>query len=203
MIVPDSCLPLLYEQRTHLTALRHYGEELRETYHSFADALPIPVGRPARILDIGCGMAGIDVFLYQHYRYYKHRPEIVLADKQGVANVIVCGFQPSKDHFSHYHDFSLARQLLAVNGVPESQLTTWDLHDQGLPDTPSDVVISLLSWGFHYPIADYQPVVAPGGVIIAECRIGTDGEAQLAQYGACTVVHVADKYRRIVCQVPR
>lgn len=197
--VPDGCWPLLMEQRTHLLSHAEYGEELHGTYATFAPLLPRVEGRQARILDIGCGMAGIDVFLYRHYQ---PSPLILLADKQGVAEQIVCGFQPSKEAFSHYHDFTLAQQLLEMNGVDLQQVVPLDLNEQGLPTTPSDVVISLLSWGFHYPIADYQPVVAPGGVIIAECRKGTDGEKQLARYGRCTVVCHAEKYRRVVCQVP-
>lgn len=198
MQVPEACWPLLSEQRTHLTSREQYGAELLATYFSIAPYLPDVAGRPARILDIGCGMAGIDVFLYRHYTT---PPLLILADKQGVAERIVCGFQPSKEAFTPYHDFGLARQLLELNDVPRIHTVTWDLNHKSLPEAPCDVVISLLSWGFHYPIADYAPVVSPRGVVIADCREGTDGKVQLERRGTCTVVHRDPKYQRVVCRV--
>lgn len=78
--VPDACLPLLREQRTHYTdPARQYGEELTQT---FAQIKPFLPRTAKRILDIGSGMAGIDVLLGRHY------PDatIHLLDKSGVSS---------------------------------------------------------------------------------------------------------------------
>ena len=193
MIVPEVCLPLLREQRTHMKDPSEYGAELARTFEGFRAYLP---RRAERIMDIGCGMAGIDVLMHRHYP----DAEIVLVDKHGVSDVIRSGFADHRDEMSHYHDFGQALALLEANGVDLPRVTTHDVTDQDLPDGVFDVVISLLSWGFHYPIQDYAPSVRPGGVIIADCRRGTGGDKVLSKRGAVRVVHSSAKYDRVVCQ---
>lgn len=188
MIVPKQCLPLLKEQRTSYTdPARQYGEELARTFDGLLPHLPPGA---TRILDIGCGMAGIDVHLAKHYP----DAEIHLLDKQGVSDRIVAGFNPTAEAFCHYHDFDAALALLEANGVKNPVVC----HDGRLPACEFDVVISLLSWGFHYPIATYRPWLARGGVIVADVRKGTDGEAALAERGRVAVVHESKKFRRVV-----
>src|SRR5690606_42148389 len=60
VIVPNMCLPLLREQRTHYTQGREaeqYSAELERTFDQIKSAVKTP---PRRVLDIGCGMAGIE-----------------------------------------------------------------------------------------------------------------------------------------------
>lgn len=195
MIVPDRCVPLLREQRTSYRDIpQEYADELKRTYDTFAHVLP---EKAERILDIGCGMAGIDVHLSAHYR---HNVEIILADKEGVSPTILSGFAKSGDWFSYYHDFGAALSLLEINGVRPANVRCVDLLRETMPNEPVDVAISLLSWGFHYPIADYRPNVRPGGVIIADVRLHTDGLAELAKRGRVEIVHQAKKYQRAVCR---
>ena len=193
MIVPARCERLLREQRTSLVDVAEYGQEIRRVYESFQPLLP---RRAEYIMDIGCGMAGIDVHLHRHYP----DAEIVLVDKQGVSKHINSGYSTHRDGFSHYHDFGGALELLRQNGVDLERIQTHDVTGGNLPDDAFDVVVSLLSWGFHYPIHDYAPKVRPGGVIIADCRLGTPAEKELSAFGACTVVYQSSKLRRVVCQ---
>lgn len=193
MIVPMQCERLLREQRTSLGIVAEYGQTLLRTYESFAHLLP---ERAERIMDIGCGMAGIDVYLHRHYP----EAEIVLVDKQGTAPRINSGYNKHKDRFAHYHDFDGALELLRQNGVNMDRIKTHDVTQQRIPEDEFDVVISLLSWGFHYPIHDYAPNIKPGGVIIADCRVGSPAQDELTAFGTCAVVHQSSKYRRVVCQ---
>jgi SAM-dependent methyltransferase len=209
MIVPDQCLPLLREQRTHYRDIgAEYGVELAETFGTFRSYLP----RTAKcILDIGCGMAGIDVLLHRHYP----DAEIVLLDKQGVSDKPKTGHHRSVGSFGNYHDFGGALELLEANGVNMDRIRTHDIGVDPFPADKFDVVISLLSWGFHYPISTYCPNVL--GVIIADISGGTDGEELLRMHGETRCVfeqsrllkkdkvrgwHAArNPYRRIVCRV--
>ena len=208
MIVPEQCWPLLRYHRTHYRDPSEYGAELQQTLDTFKALLP---ARAERILDIGCGMAGIDVLLHRIYP----DAEIVLADKQGVSEKPKTRYHRDASEFGHYHDFDAALALLEANGVSLDRVRTCDLGVEPFPADEFDVVISLLSWGFHYPISTYQPRVR--GVIVADISGGSDGEKQLASYGETQCVFeqarapknkpvrgwlsARNPYRRIVCRV--
>lgn len=182
LCIPKRCLPLLREQRTHYTGdiERAYSEELERTFEGMAPYLPESA---EWILDIGCGMAGIDVFLAKRY------PEatIVLLDKHGVSPVINAGFNALAEDFAHYHDFSAALELLRANGI-ENPVECVDIAHDPFPTCEFDVVVSLLSWGFHYPLSTYSP--ACRGVIVADIRKGTDTPPG-------KVIHEGEKFRRV------
>lgn len=189
LYVPDQCLPLLREQRTHYKDFRaEYGRELSATFDTFRDHLPESADR---ILDIGSGMAGIDVFLGKHYP----SATIHLLDKSGVSPKINAGFNAQAEDFAHYNDFGAAIDLLRGNGV-ENDIVCHDMNRDPFPDQVFDVVVSLLSWGFHYPIQTYAPRCR--GIMVVDVRKGTGGETRLAEYGCLKVVHEAKKYRRVV-----
>lgn len=191
--IPDECLPLLREHRTHYVGdfATAYNAELQATYEGIKDYLP----KDGAILDIGCGMAGIDILLDRHYG---GDAQITLLDKQGKADTINAGFHKNADTFAHYHDFDLALEMLKRNNVVGVKTIDADLG--ALPKKGFTVVISLLSWGFHYPIDTYNPPIKKGGIIVADIRRGTDGIEKLSEYGALTVVHNAKKYQRVVVQ---
>lgn len=195
LVVPDQCLPLLREHRTHYTGdfVEQYSEELQKTYEGFAQFLPNK--KTPSVLDIGAGMGGIDVFIDRHY---EGKAKLLLLDKDGKAPVINAGFHVDPKTFAHYCDFSAAVDLLAINGV--NNVDFYDVKDGFFLEKKFDIVISLLSWGFHYPISSYAPKIAKGGVIIADVRKDTDGQKLLAGYGSVVVVHDAQKYRRLVVQ---
>lgn len=189
--VPDTCLPLLREQRTCYTDhAREYGEEIDRTFEGIRRHLP---DKADLILDIGAGMAGIDVFLGRHYP----SALFVLLDKHGVSDRINAGFNESAEQFAHYNDFGAAIDLLEANDI-SGRAVCHDISCQPFPDAEFDVVISLLSWGFHYPISTYAPRCR--GVMVVDVRKGTSGEDELREYGDLTVVHDAKKYRRVVVQ---
>ena len=187
MIVPEHCLPLLRKQRTHYRdPAREYGEELRHTFATFSHLLP---AKARRVLDIGCGMAGIDALLSEHYG---HDVDLYLADRQGESPKIRLGFSRAA---SHYHDFVSALDLLSANAVRIDQVHPINVDQDKFPSEPFDVVISLLSWGFHYPIDDYAPRIASGGVIIADIRMGTNGEDLLRDLGVVRRVFTQGKLK--------
>lgn len=189
LVVPEQCIALLREQRTHYNDIREeYGREIAATFDTFRDYLPESADH---ILDIGSGMAGIDVFLGKRYP----SATIHLLDKSGVSPKINAGFNGRAADFAHYNDFDAAVDLLRANGV-ENDIICHDMHRHPFPDQVFDVVVSLLSWGFHYPISTYAPKCR--GAMVVDVRKGTDGEERLAEYGSLTVAHEGKKYRRVV-----
>ena len=179
IIVPDQCLPLLREQRTHYTPGREaeqYSAELELTFSQIKSVVKTP---PRRVLDIGCGMAGIDVLIGREWP----ECELHLLDKDGVSPVINVGYHDKADDFSHYHSFDAALALLAANDI-NNRICGY----QYMPSIEFDLVISLLSWGFHYPLTTYAPRCT--GPIIVDARKGQPMPRH-------KMLHESKKYKRI------
>lgn len=112
--------------------------------------LPVEV---ESILDIGCGMAGIDVFLKRRY------PKASLLLLDGDGDDPRDGWNEQLDAFSSR---SVAAELLAANGV---SVDRW-LDVNTTEPLVADLVISLASWGYHYPLSTYKV----SGFCIADLR---------------------------------
>ncbi|HEX8962765.1 MAG TPA: hypothetical protein VF801_07155 [Rhodocyclaceae bacterium] len=170
------------ESRWRGDAIRDaFAADMHDEYLTIRDHLPPD---PAAILDIGCGIAGIDVFLHRHYG----RPanlEFHLLDKSRVEEQVYYHF---RDRAAFYNSLEHARRFLVDNGIPAERVFPHEVGDDGrIPgDRQFDLVISLISWGFHYPVATYAEQVAqrlnPGGRLILDIRKNTDGMEVLARH---------------------
>ena len=187
------------ESRHRTAAIRGaFDADMRGEYMSIREHLP---ERPAAILDIGCGIAGIDVFLQRHYG----RPadlEFHLLDKSHVEEKIYYHF---RDRAAFYNSLEHAARFLADNGIPADRIFAHEARDDGrIPgDRLFDLVISLISWGFHYPVGVYAEQVAqrlrPGGRLILDIRRNTDGMEVLARHLPRIVpILETPKYTRVV-----
>ncbi len=173
-----------------------YSKDMNDEYATLKDSLP---GRAGKILDIGCGMAGIDALIYNHY---DGNTDTYLLDKTMVdANV----FYLFKETGSFYNSLSIAKDLLMVNGVVSSKIHTQEatVDNRIIFDDNFDLVISLISWGFHYPVATYLEAVYEkmniGGVLILDVRKDTDGEELLTKrFGSISTIVDEQKYRRVL-----
>ncbi|MDP8925272.1 MAG: hypothetical protein M3O34_20700 [Chloroflexota bacterium] len=150
-----------------------YDADMRREYASIARFLP---ERCSAILDIGCGVAGIDAFLYR--RYADQSPDIYLLDKSRVERAVYYLFA---QRAAFYNSLEVARALLVANGVPSRRvhpLEATSRNDIEL-ETKVDLVLSLISWGFHYPVDTYvdrvRSLLSEDGVVILDVRKGTAG----------------------------
>lgn len=147
MIVPEGCERWLKVQRPQ-------GDYRKEIELDFLMIEPHLPERVESILDIGCGMAGIDVFLKRKYPTAR----LELLDGDG-------DMRPSygfNRRCKPYNSRQATAELLKANGV---SIDRW--HDIGTKDElKADLVISLISWGFHYPLAMYKA----SGLCIADLR---------------------------------
>ena len=71
----------------------------------------------------------------------------------------------------------LSKQALCLAGISESNIYLIDADPAKIADLrPVDLILSLHSWGFHYPISVYLDsvikVLAPNGKIIIDIRRG-------------------------------
>ena len=121
-----------------------------EDYRVLVPFLP---ERVDTILDIGCGMAGIDGLLRRHY------PGAKLWLLDGDGDEPRDGWNQSLNAFSSR---AAADELLAANGVSADR---WIDVNTKVP-LKADLIISLASWGFHYPLKTYDV----SGYCIADLR---------------------------------
>ncbi len=125
-----------------------YTEDMLKEYNEIKDFLPV---KCLRILDIGCGIGGINFFIFKHYN---QNIEFHLLDKSIIDQNIHFGF---RDNASFYNSLKLAKQFLNLNSIPKKNIYTHEATpDYSISINGTvDLIISLLSWGFHYPVAIY------------------------------------------------
>jgi hypothetical protein len=160
LVVPNECWRWIKLQRTD-------GYAIEEDFRMIEPYLP---DRVESILDIGCGMAGIDVLLKRKF------PHARLELLDGDGEVGSCGFTSVIGNSR-----KATEALLKANGV---ECDRW--HEVGTKEElKADLVISLLSWGFHYPLDTYRVK----GFCIADLRRGKEDTRGV-------VIAAAQKYRR-------
>jgi len=150
-----------------------YENDMNKDYQSIKDSLPKIC---SSILDIGCGVAGIDILLSKHYK--DKQPKIYLLDKTKIESSVFYGFETRA---TFYNSLDIAKVMLIRNGIPEScvhLVEATDANEINI-DCYVDLVISVQSWGFHYPVETYlekvYDVLIEGGSLIIDVRKGTNG----------------------------
>jgi SAM-dependent methyltransferase len=190
MIINNSIEHFIKLQRTgYGTAniARCYEKDIQKDYNSIKNYLP---ENCANVLDIGCGIGGIDLLLYNHYL---KNLKLNLFDFSRTDKEIYYGYQARG---SIYNSLATSTQFLIENGV---QLSDIAAHDASVkfPDGKFDIIISLLSCGFHYPVETYlaEIIKAKRGIVILDIRKNT-GQIEalkaafvsvqiIAEYGKC------------------
>ena len=190
--VPADAAQFILIQRPYLIDAvgQAYAADVRRDYEELRPWLPPSA---EHVLDIGAGMAGIDVLLYRHYGQVM----LHLLDGTGVGK-IKGGYAAA---MQVYNSRSVAERFLAANGIPASHIRHWEPYQNHVIEC--DLLISLSSWGLHYPIAAYLETarrsLRPGGRLILDIRRQTDGEAELAAYfEPLAVLRDEAKFRRLV-----
>lgn len=156
------------------------------------------------ILDIGCGVAGIDVLMHAHYREKNQTIDICLLDKTEMPKRVYYGLE---EKGSYYNSLSIAREMLVLNGVAPEHILVQEVGDDYRIAfrTKFDLVISLISWGFHYPVATYleqvYELLQPGGVLILDVRKDSGGIEQIQRkFGNTKIIFEARKYARVMAK---
>ena len=103
------------------------------------------------VLDIGCGIGGIDYFIGKN----NTNCQINLLDKTKIEDNIYYGF---KNKGAFYNDLNISNSFLRDNGIKnEINLYTPDSDFSNMKNIK--LIISLISWGFHYPTDTYIDLV--------------------------------------------
>ena len=175
-----------------------YVNVIRQEFESVKPYLPQSA---SRTLDIGCGAALIDVFVARHLIEGGSDVHVHLLDRTALSERVFYGF---KSQAAFYNSLSLSHKILRANGVRDDRIHLHDPDDlQELGEHRFDLVLSLISWGFHYPVSTYLEFVrdrlAPSGRLILDVRKETDGIEELrATFPFTKTILEGQKHERIV-----
>ena len=176
--------------------IQRYRAKMGQDWAQLAPHLP---HEAAMVMDLGCGIAGIDEFVWDKYQATLRR--LCLVDQEGESRHIHYGFSDSPSHYNH---LGLSKDYLMELGVPSDIVECVNIDDTALPDSDFDVILSLVAWGFHFPIATYLEWVkehlAPEGIVITDCRKGTDGLEQLKKAFDVQIIVSSAGLDRVACR---
>lgn len=114
-------------------------------YETIKNFLP---SNASNILDIGCGLAILDIFLAQRYK----KSNFFLIDKNKVDLKIKYGF--SKNYES-YNNLNETKKILLSNNILGEQIFLKNAEEKIDINKKMDLVLSIKSMAFHYPLENY------------------------------------------------
>jgi hypothetical protein len=175
---PEEVLTYMAPNNRELALVRaeRYGNRIFNEYTAIKHWFPKQVDQ---VLDIGCGLAGIDVMIARN-----HGVKVAhLIDGEGAKDQLN-GYR--EDCFA-WQDRRVAVKFLKANVVvfvqdynPDPQLV---INAEQKPI----LVISLLSWAHHYPVNVYMELVRKatpiGSKLIVDLRKGKGGKEELEKNG--------------------
>ena len=121
-------------------------ELFNKEFETFKNYLPKSAGN---IMDIGCGLGIIDIYLNE---FFEKKPAFFLLDKNRVDRKIKYGFS---SNYESYNDLSETKNILLNNNIDTNRINLFDVEKQFVITKKMDLVISLKSMGYHYPINTY------------------------------------------------
>ena len=127
---------------------RYLEETLRECAEE-ADVLvaALPSTCFNRIVSIGPGNGLLELCLFR-----ETKPQALLLIDIEETELHQAGFAARG---SGYASLAATKAFLTLNGVPEEAVITCNPKSQSIPSFRFDLLVSILSMGFHYPCDDY------------------------------------------------
>ena len=160
----------ILEQRTELLGLLEAaylgtcGATANRIFKAWKANYPVP---PARLVDIGGGMGGVEVCLSKVWP----DAEYWLVDRENSDGGRKVDFGEVKD-FDGYNDIQLAKEFASGHGA---NFETVLIPLGRLPDKV-DLVFSSCAWGFHFPV-ETEPYFTwsrdAARMLVIDCREGT------------------------------
>jgi SAM-dependent methyltransferase len=173
---------------------KDYIDLMQYEFHTVESRLPEKV---RTVMDIGCGIPIIDVFLFEHYG---RDPEMdfYLVDKSEVSQKLNFG-RDAENTF--YNNLRIADDVMQANGVARERVHVLESKpDMKFGVSNLDLVVSFRAWGWHFPLAVYLEEVyrslRPGGMLITEVAKGGIREKALLYLFEKPVAVMEDELRR-------
>jgi SAM-dependent methyltransferase len=104
-----------------------------------------------------------------------------------------------------YNSIRVTSEFLKNNGVKREYFTTIDITNESFPDSVGfDLVLSLHSWGFHYPVEvylhDVKKSLKRGGVVILDIHHQSGVETLNRHFSSIEIIDKNKVMDRVVAQ---
>ncbi len=174
IILPISSLPYLKAQHTELpedSLEASYNKWIQQYIKNISPYLPKKINS---ITDVGAGIGGVAAALHKKYNCFVNIIEKDIWEKDKP----IIAYHNHHKQFGGYNSFATTKELWEINKADMNKLkliNTDDILTDKVNFPKSDVVISTLSWGFHYPVDTYfEKAKTTNALIILDCRKGVD-----------------------------
>jgi len=154
----------------------------------------------SKILDIGCGIPALQTYLFH---LLDSNPQLFLLDRTRIEQSIWYLYRKKS---AFYNSLEIGEEILKLNKVPPENINLIEAPDDGkinLEPKSFDLIISTISWGFHYPISLYIEsvckILSDSGILIVDIRNNTEGEEALNTLFKTKVIKEKKKYRTLKC----
>jgi SAM-dependent methyltransferase len=176
------------------TVLGRGAMDIHREFLAIRDRLTAP---PRRICDIGCGLGHLDIFLAGAFEV----DEILLVDIESSAT--------HRHNFnregSGYNSLASAGRFVRANVPATTRVATCNPRREDLAAHAAkgfDLVVSLLSCGYHYPTDEYVEFfrrgIAPGGILILDLRHNVPQNDLSGLFDVVGTIEETDRYRRTI-----
>lgn len=141
------------------------------------------------VLDIGCGLGMYDIAINEYYqtKLAKSNAKTPTAIKFHMLDKTTTPIEEHKVYYGHqpvacfYNNLDYTRELLTMNGINTKSISTISVCDttqetnKALLKLPKmDLIVSIISMGFHYPVTTYldsvHELLNEGGLFCFHCR---------------------------------
>ena len=126
------------------------NEEFIKEFNSIKKYLP---NAPKNILDIGCGLGVINIFLNE---FYSQKSNFTLVDKNYIDKKVAYGFNNNSES---YNKLEITKDFLKLNRLKEKQLELINADESFVINKKYELIISLFSMGYHYSIDNYIDII--------------------------------------------
>ena len=188
------------------TILSKYAQIMTREFDTIQPHLGSSV---SKVTSIGPGIGGLEIVMSRHLSStHQPRPYLILVDKSGI-DPIHFGFTQQA---AVYNSLELLRQTLIANGHSEDRMEVVEAADSDhllkSHRNSVDLIVSLLAWGFHFPVSTYlhlaKGLLKPTGRIILDIRKETPGIADLNEnFESIEVIHDDPKFERLLICKPK
>lgn len=136
------------------------------------------IAHPREVLDIGCGLAVVDALLALRGAH-----TIRLMDGDGTAE----RHGEYREQSEAWNDVQTGVDMVRANAPESCRVIAHQPRESFAISAPFDMVISLKSWGLHYPVHTYLDTVRRcirrGGLLVIDIHREVEGRAEIEAAG--------------------